>query len=319
MTYPIYDLHCDMLLYLATGQNRTPLDPCVRCSIPQMQAGNVKLQVLANFAVTEPNSTVKGMAQAKLFQPLLKRYAADLKTIRLITAIENSSAFSEEDEPLEASLERLETFIKLSGKPLYISLTWNSENRFGGGAHTQTGLKPDGKALLNYLSGRRIAIDLSHTSDRLAEEIFKQIDQQKLQIPVIASHSNFRSIKNVARNLPDELALEIKKRNGVIGMNFIRAFLGEQSESALAAHLEHALKLGLEEQICFGADWFYEDDVPESLRQAIGPGFFEEIGDASVYPAVLQLWKKKLGLSHELAANIAHKNAARLVDSLLPV
>ena len=62
---------------------------------------------------------------------------------------------------------------------------------------------------------------LSHTSDALAHDIFNHIDKHKLAVPVIASHSNFRSVSDHVRNLPDEIANEIVNRNGLIGMNFL--------------------------------------------------------------------------------------------------
>ena len=109
---------------------------------------------------------------------------------------------------------------------MYVSFTWNMENRFGGGALTTVGLKDDGKRLLEVLATNRIAVDLSHASDRLAYDIFNYIDKHKLDMKVIASHSVMRAIHHAPRNLPDEIAKEIIKRKGIIGLNFIAKFIG---------------------------------------------------------------------------------------------
>jgi len=105
------------------------------------------------------------------------------------------------------------------------------------------------------MSGENIAIDLSHTSDVLAQDILNFIDKRKLSLTPIASHSNFRVIAQVARNLPDEMAQEIIRRGGVIGLNFMRAFLGSQGIGNLNRQVEHASKLGVISHLCFGSDF----------------------------------------------------------------
>ncbi len=86
-------------------------------------------------------------------------------------------------------------------------MTHHGENRFGGGNSTGIGLKKDGEALLEYISEKKIAIDLSHTSDALAGDILNYIVKNKLGLSVLASHSNFRgcvfsSAKFTRRNCP---------------------------------------------------------------------------------------------------------------------
>ena len=73
---------------------------------------------------------------------------------------------------------------------------------------------------------KKIAIDLSHTSDFLAHDILNYIDKMGLNVRTIASHSNFRKIAEVVRNLTDEIAKEILKRGGVIGFNLFKSFVG---------------------------------------------------------------------------------------------
>lgn len=279
---PVADLHCDLLLYLATD-GRTPYNPESRCSIPQMRDGGVRFQALPMFTETNPHSSLQGKKQAAIFAKLPSLYpefgfvneALDTQ-IAIQVAIENASSFCAEGDNLQEALKWLERF---PHKPLYISLTWNSENRFGGGALTDVGLKEDGRALLDFFSGKNTAIDLSHASDRLAEEIFMEIDKKRLNLRVIASHSNFRAIADVPRNLPDHLAQEIFRRGGVIGLNFVGRFIGP-SYDKIFDHIAHGKKLGGEKQLCFGADFFFDHDLPV-LREW---SFFDELSDSSCYP-----------------------------------
>ena len=307
MLVPIADLHCDLLCYLQNDPKRTIFDPAVRCSINQLKAGNVVLQVLPIFTETIPGSSKKGLAQAKIFRNLPKEHPdlfeivnlsnpISLKRIGILLACENASSLCSEEDVLQKGLRRIDLIEQECGKIVYISLTWNMENRFGGGALTNVGLKEDGEALIKFLHQKKIAVDFSHASDNLAYDVLNLIDRYKLEIPVIASHSNFRSICNAPRNLPDELVKEIITRKGIIGVNFIRYFLGSSDPRNFAQHIEHALNLGCEQTLCFGADFFYNDDVSPMFRKLPEEVFFSELSDSSSYGYALGLLKGHLPL-----------------------
>ncbi len=329
MMLPVADLHCDLLCYLQNDPKRTVYDPLTRCSIPQLRAGNVVLQVMPMFTETTPDSSKKGLAQAKIFRNLPKKHP-DLfeivdpskpitsTRIGILLACENASSLCSEADDLQRGLRRIDLIEQECGKMLYISLTWNTENRFGGGALTNIGLKEDGEALVKFLHQKKIALDFSHASDYLAHDILNLIDRYSLEIPVIASHSNFRTICNAPRNLPDELAQEIIKRKGIIGLNFIRFFIGASDPSNLAKHIEHALKIGCENQLCFGADFFYMDDVSPQYRKTPEEAFFPQLQDASSYGYVLELLKQHLHLSSQTLRGIAFSNLhSFLADKIL--
>jgi membrane dipeptidase len=72
-----------------------------------------------------------------------------------------------------------------------------------------------------------------------------------LQVPILASHSNFRTVFKHPRNLPDEIAREIILQKGVIGINFLRAFVNDKNPDALLDHIEYGMKLGAEDALCF--------------------------------------------------------------------
>ena len=300
----IYDLHSDLLCYLANDSSRTAYDRAVRCSIPQLIEGGVKFQALPIFTETAKGSSGRGYQQVLAY----KRLALKEIGIDTLPAIENASSFSEEEESLEACLRRLEAFQHEIGKILYISLTWNTENRFGGGALTSKGLTSDGRRLIDYMNEKKIAIDLSHASDPLAFDILNYVEAHSLSLPILASHSNMREVTSVPRNLPDEIALEIWRRGGVVGLNFIRYFIGSETPLNFVKQLEHVFKLGGEKQVCFGADFFYEEDLSLSYRKPPDEVFFSDYGEASAYPRLIDLWQSHMGLSDEILEGIAHKN-----------
>lgn len=320
---PIADLHCDLLCYLAKDVSRSVMNREVRCSLPQLKEGNVKIQAMAVFTETKKGSTLDGKSQIEQFSQLAFKYPNEFKIVtknspltsvkqsdpmQIILAIENASGVFEEDEPLEEGFRRIEEIERTTGKILYLSMTWNLHNRFGGGAHTKEGIKEDGLVLLDYMHQKQIAIDLSHTSDALAHDILNYIARKDLKIPVIASHSNFRTVCNVPRNLPDEIAQEIINKQGFIGLVLYREFVGKENALNIVEQMNHLMKLKGEKQICFGADFFFGLDLPPSFQKPSDQLFFPEYPHAGFYPYILDLWKTHLDLSEEMLNGIAYQN-----------
>jgi microsomal dipeptidase-like Zn-dependent dipeptidase len=300
MNLPIADMHCDLLSFMAKVPDANPFSKeQIACAFPWLQEGGVRMQVMAIYTDINSESMSQATKQADGFAELLikekdtairfdKDFFSDFQEksqIGIIASVENAACFGSENAKWPEIYHQFDSILKKVGQLAYISLTHHTENRFGGGNYTEgIGLKEDGKRLLDYMAGKRIPVDLSHTSDLLAEGILKYIDRHHLPIPVIASHSNFRSIWNHARNLSDEFAQEIISRNGIIGVNFLRAFLDNQVPERLFEHLLYGLKLG-ENSICFGADFFYTLDFPDKSRH---PFYFPLAENAGKYPSILE-------------------------------
>jgi len=326
-TRPVIDLHCDLLTYLATvpGADLAKSQD-IGCAIPFLRSGNVKLQVLAIYSgggevssgltdsqcdwfrrlTTDYKHTFYRVAEAGMAQEVLRSPGTGIAV-----AVENASALCDDREPLDSAIRRLDRITKDIGRVLYISLTHHGENRFGGGNSASAGLKDDGKVLLDYIDGKGMAIDLSHTSDALAHDIINHIDGNGLNIPIIASHSNFRSVYDHKRNLPDELARVIIGRKGLIGMNFLRAFLHPDDPSSLVKHILYGIEIGAQEALCFGADFFHTDSHPDRSRV---PFFFKEHEHAGKYQQILR------SLEHMLTPNqvegLAFGNAMSFLQRL---
>lgn len=320
MRFPIVDLHSDLLSYLQEAPNPNPeINEGIGSNIPTLIEGNVKLQVLAMYSSTLPGSTKLALEQSRIFSSLFRDYESKIQEfhnpasvlslvsnnkINCIAAIENASCFCEETDALSDGFQNLELLIKNSGPILYIGLTHHGENRFGGGNATAIGLKKDGKALLDYLNGKKIAIDLSHTSDKLATDILNYLSQKNIAIPIIASHSNFRTVFNHPRNLPDAIAKEIISRKGIIGINFLRAFLNDKNPKALYDHLQYGIEIGGAQALCFGADFFYTASHPDQSRK---PFFYPGQDDSTCYQSILSEFSKYA--STAILDNISHQNA----------
>lgn len=317
---PIVDTHCDLLSYLASVPGaRADKAEDIACAIPFLKQGNVKMQVLAIFTDVVPSSIDFASKQADQFQEILKIFSNDLQyadndfldgiahqeKIGVVASIESASGLANETVPIQTALDNLDKIIEKTGRVAYISLTHHKENRFGGGNYTEgIGLKDDGKRLLDYMAIKNVPIDLSHTSDLLAEGILKHIDKENLELPILASHSNFRSIWNHKRNLTDEFVKEIIHRKGLIGVNFLRAFLDNDNPDRIYDHILYGLEKGAEDQICFGADFFYTVGFPDIGRF---PFYFSNVENAGKYPDVLTTLAGRMRA--EQLEKLAFKNA----------
>jgi membrane dipeptidase len=106
------------------------------------------------------------------------------------------------------------------------SLTWARGSKYATGDATTSsdpGLSDQGRALVQAFDALGIIHDLSHLSDNSARQLL-EISQK----PVIASHSASRTLQGDPkrmRHISDDLAREIARRQGVIGLPLYTRFL----------------------------------------------------------------------------------------------
>ena len=79
-------------------------------------------------------------------------------------------------------------------------------------------------------------LDISHLNDDGMEEIF-----EKTEIPLLATHSNARSVQEHYRNLTDEQLEWLARRNGIVGINACTLLSGSAENGR---HLEMLVRQG---------------------------------------------------------------------------
>ena len=333
---PVADLHCDLLAYLVVGamqgESRSIHDDRCRVSLGQMRNGGVALQTLAIFVMTAPEWTQLGQQQAEIYARLVEQHADELLAVRtpddvkaaltgdrvgVIPSVENASAFAEEDEPLDRALERFDRMVGITGPLLYVSLTWASENRFGGGNNSELGLSDDGKALIDFLADRGPALDLSHANPRMAHDILDYTYKKGLDLPILASHSPFAGIVDIPRNLTDDAAKEVAARGGVIGMNLLARFLKGDAPTCFVDQVKYAQNIGVDGAQVMGADFFYEGDIPNRPKDAPDDEFHPGFGNASCYPSLLTALQEGAGLSDDDVREMAWGRVERFASRVL--
>ena len=145
-----------------------------------------------------------------------------------------------------------------------INPTWNRANVLSGShcEDPQRGLSDRGRAFVRSGNDAGILMDVSHLSEKGFWDLMEVTTK-----PVVASHSNARSVHDHSRSLTDDQFRAICQSGGVVGLNFYTAFVGaEPTMEQFQKHLEHFLMLGGENHIALGADF----DGCDSLVQGIG-------------------------------------------------
>lgn len=170
-----------------------------------------------------------------------------------------------------------------------LTLCWNGENELGYGQSINKGLKNFGLEVVKQLEYNDIVIDVSHLSENGFYDVCKIANR-----PFIASHSNCRAITDVGRNLTDDQLLAVKEFGGIIGVNFYREFLSEESANTndVVKHIRHLVDLGLENNVSIGSDFDGADmcdginnvgDVIALRRIILEAGFTEKFCEKLFY------------------------------------
>ena len=113
------------------------------------------------------------------------------------------------------------------------------------------GLTDEGRKMVLRCSDIGIILDTSHLSDKAFWELF-----ELSSMPHIATHSNFRDVCDVKRNLSRDMALSIASRGGVIGINLYPPFLSDSDAGLddVYRHIDYGLSLVGDRCIGFGFD-----------------------------------------------------------------
>ena len=147
-----------------------------------------------------------------------------------ILTLEGTAGFGHDPELLES--------LSLIGFRIS-SLGWNEKNPLTGSHMTGGGLTDQGREYVREAQHLGMLIDVSHISDEGFWDIMKITSA-----PVIATHSNSRSVWNESRNLTDDMFRAICETGGVAGYNVCAEFTGENPTiDTMCDHIFHFMEL----------------------------------------------------------------------------
>lgn len=132
------------------------------------------------------------------------------------------------------------------------TLTWNADNVLAGCHKGSQGLSAAGREFVHRAQALGIVVDVSHCSDRTFAELM-----EITQAPVVASHSNSRSLCPQSRNLTDDMFCALCDTGGVAGVNLYSEFLrqGGATVDDVYAHIDHFLSLRGDDFVALGGDF----------------------------------------------------------------
>lgn len=152
-----------------------------------------------------------------------------------------------------------------------IGLAWDDTRYTDGDWQAKRGLTDDGRTLLEIMAQYNFILDLTHMSDKAIHEALDRYEG-----PVIASHSNARTLVPNERQLTDDQIRLIGERSGVIGTVLFNKFLraghamGDPKHLVtldhVVAHIDHVCQiLGSAAHVGIGSDLdggFGREDIP---------------------------------------------------------
>lgn len=203
---------------------------------------------------------------------------------------------------LDCSVERLEDAWRKGVRA--VNITWNIENALSGTniRSPERGLSDLGRCFVEKCHELGVIVDLSHISEAGFWDVIEMSDR-----PVMASHSNAKSVYRHSRNLDDDQFKAIVRNGGVAGINLYSEFLGERPGiDDVIRHIEHFLDLGGAKHIAIGADFDGCDSLPDGIS-----------GISDIKKIFHELLNR--GLAKELVYDIFYNNLLRVVRTVCDI
>ncbi len=251
-TYAVFDSHCDTPYELWRKKQRFDQTDC--------HVSLQKARTLPGYAQFFAFCTLAGQTGGYTCQELLLQPYAEF--CRQLELFHNQISLCRNGSELDQTLAegKIAAFLSLEGAEgidcdpgrleelsqmgiRMVNPVWNADNALAGcSKYDGPGLSAQGRDFVRRAQKLGMIIDVSHISDRAFWDIMDITEK-----PVVASHSNSRSLCGHSRNLTDEQFLAICSCGGYAGINLCPAFLTEHGKpdyETIYAHMDHFLQLG---------------------------------------------------------------------------
>lgn len=310
----VIDFHCDTILGLTHKKGCGNLKSnSLSVDIEKMKKSDYIAQFFAiNIDIKKARSPLgEYLVAMNRFFIELQDNNKDIKLARNYNELINNSkegkisAFLtiEDGGVLEGNINNLYNLFE-SGVRL-ITLTWNYPNELGypnyNYRYKDKGITLFGKEVIQEMNRLGMIIDVSHLSDAGFNDVINISTK-----PIVASHSNARSIKENPRNLTDTMIKTISEKGGIVGINFYNIFLGDSKRSEIkdiVKHIRHIKNIGGIKVLSLGSDF---DGIPCTV----------EISNSG---EMNKLWDALLdsGFTIEEVEKVFYKNALRVIKEVL--
>jgi membrane dipeptidase len=148
----------------------------------------------------------------------------------------------------------------------WMLFAYNRNNALGGGCQDEDGgLTSFGAEVLLEMERVGMVVCCSHIGHRTAMDIL-----ERAQRPVIFSHSNPRALREHPRNISDEAIRACANTGGVVGINGIGVFLGENdiATDLIVRHIDYVVNMVGPDHVGIGLDFCTDDREVQDFVKA---------------------------------------------------
>jgi membrane dipeptidase len=266
-----------------------------------------------------------GLKMIAYFRSWLAAHADDYVLVRTVSDVINAKrarklavAFDIEGAcAIDDQISLIDLYYDLGVR--WMLLAYNRNNRAGGGCKDQDGGLTDfGRAVVTEMARVGMVVCCSHTGERTAMDVIEQSPN-----PVILSHSNPWAMWRHRRNVSDSLMRAVAATGGVVGINGLGRFLGDNSPETFIKHLDYAVGLIGAEHVGLGLDYVFDvtemNEIvaknPEMFPSNEGYGDQLEMLPPESIPLVVE-GLLKLGYSSESLRAILGGNFLRVAQKV---
>lgn len=313
----ICDCHCDTLTELY-NKNASLYENEQHFDIKRQIALGGGLQFCAIYVPTEVFRYQGGLRYTlclldKYNQEIKKLHENGIDVLQVRTAEDAGNVLKhkaatllaiEEGGAIDGSLEALRCLYELGVRAM--TLTWSNRNDIADGINeeaTGSGLTLFGKQVVAEMNRLGMLVDVSHISTAGFWSVMETSTK-----PIIATHSNAKSLCSHPRNLNDEQIKALARNGGLAGITFAGQFLEEDWRNAciesVYKHIDYMLNLiGNDDHIGFGSDFDGISHPPYNIQ-----------GVQDYKPLIEYLSKY---YSDETINKITHQNVINLLQKVL--
>lgn len=246
--YPVVDAHFDLLMEVELRRRLGYRHVIENSFLPVLAEGGVRVLVCSLFIESDylPELGLKkALDQIAALQAEINESPEKIRLCTTFAEIAEALHAGqlaillslEGVDPLTNDLSLLLIFYRLGVR--FVGLTWSRRNFAADGSHfapveegRRGGLTDFGVKVVQLAQQLKMIIDVSHLNDEGFQDVFRYT-----RAPVIASHSNCRSIASSMRNLTDVQIRMIAGSGGVIGINGFSRFVSDRYREGDVAHL----------------------------------------------------------------------------------
>lgn len=313
----ICDCHCDTLTELY-NKNASLYENEQHFDIKRQIALGGGLQFCAIYVPTEVFRYQGGLRYTlclldKYNQEIKKLHENGIDVLQVRTAEDAGNVLKhkaatllaiEEGGAIDGSLEALRCLYELGVRAM--TLTWSNRNDIADGINeeaTGSGLTLFGKQVVAEMNRLGMLVDVSHISTAGFWSVIETSTK-----PIIATHSNAKSLCSHPRNLNDEQIKALAQNGGLAGITFAGQFLEEDWHNAciesVYKHIDYMLNLiGNDDHIGFGSDFDGISHPPYNIQ------------GAQDYKPLIEYLSKYY--SEETINKITHQNVINLLQKVL--